>query len=337
VQLAALDTAPELSVVIPLYNEVETIPELVRRLREALDELGRTWEVVIVDDGSTDGSFEALEAAHHSDPRFHVVQLRRNFGQTPAFAAGFDAVRGDVVVTMDADLQNDPADIARLLAKMDEGGFDVVSGWRQDRKESLVIRKIPSAIGNRVMRALTGVDLHDTGCSLKVYRQDVVKSTKLYGNMHRFIPAAASWYGVRVAEVPVRDNPRYRGTSKYGVGLMRAPRVILDLLTLRFLLHYGTRPVHVFGGLGILTLAAGLFLGLYLTAVKLLGHEDIGSRPALLLAVLLVVVGVQFISMGLLGELVVRTYHESQDKPIYAVRRVLDGGAPDPTQVRNEL
>jgi glycosyltransferase involved in cell wall biosynthesis len=328
VQLSVLEKRPELSVVVPLFNEVETIPELVRRLTAALDLLGRTWEVVVVDDGSTDGSFGALEAAHESDPRFVVVQLRRNFGQTPAFAAGFDAVRGDVVVTMDADLQNDPDDIALLLARMEEGDFDVVSGWRQDRKESLVIRRIPSAAGNRVMRMLTGVDLHDTGCSLKAYKREVVKSTKLYGNMHRFIPAAASWYGVRVAEVPVRDNPRFRGTSKYGKGLMRAPRVALDLITLRFLLHYGTRPVHVFGSLGFATLSLGLLLGAYLTAVKLLGHENIGDRPALLLAVLLVVVGVQFISMGLLGELVVRTYHESQDKPIYAVRRVLDGAAP---------
>jgi hypothetical protein len=329
IRLPAAALTPALSVVIPLYNEVDTIPELVRRLTEALDAAGRTWEAVIVDDGSTDGSFEALAAAHDADPRFVIVQLRRNFGQTPAFSAGFDAARGDVVITMDADLQNDPLDIELLLAKMEEGGYDVVSGWRQDRKESVVLRRIPSAIGNRVMRWLTGVPLHDTGCSLKAYRREVVKNTKLYGNLHRFIPAVASWYGVSVAEVPVRDNPRFRGRSKYGRGLARAPRVVLDLLTLRFLLHYATRPIHVFGGLGFAMLGAGLAAGAYLTVVKLVGGQDIGDRPLLLLALLLVVVGVQFVSMGLLGELVVRTYHESQDKPIYTVRSVLDHAVGD--------
>ena len=324
VRLAPLDRPPQVSVVIPLYNEVQTVPQLAERLRAALDQLGRTWEVVIVDDGSTDGSFDALRTVQAADPRFAVIRLRRNFGQTPAFAAGFDAARGQVVVTMDADLQNDPDDIGKLLAAMDEGDYDVVSGWRQNRKEPLLLRRIPSLVGNRVMRALTGVALHDTGCSLKAYRAEVVKSIKLYGNLHRFIPAVASWYGVRVGEVPVRDNARAHGTSKYGRGLMRAPRVLLDLITLRFLLHYGTRPIHVFGGLGILSFAIGLACGLYLTAVKLLGHQNIGERPLLLFAILLVMVGVQLITMGLLGELVVRTYYESQNRPIYAVREVLD-------------
>lgn len=332
VQLMPLASPPELSVVIPLYNERETIPELARRLTGALEGLGRPWEVIIVDDGSTDGSFEALVSVHRADPRFSVVRLRRNFGQTPAFSAGFDAARGAIVLTMDADLQNDPADMGRLLALMDEEGYDIVSGWRQDRKESLLLRKVPSMLGNRVMTWLTGVALHDTGCSLKAYRAEVVKNIKLYGNLHRFIPAVASWYGVRVGEVPVRDNARFHGRSKYGKGLGRAPRVLLDLLTLRFLLHYSTRPIHIFGGLGILCTAAGLAVGLYLSALKILGHQDIGGRPLLLLSMLLVMVGVQLVTMGLLGEMLVRTYHESQGKPIYAVREVLDGAPALPAR-----
>ncbi len=335
VRLPDGEAAPEVSVVIPLYNEAQTVAALCGELRAALEALGISWEVIIVDDGSTDGSFAALRREHDADGRFVVVQLRRNFGQTPAFAAGFDAARGAVVVTMDADLQNDPRDIGRLLETMADGDYDVVSGWRQDRKESLLLRRLPSALGNRVMRWLTGVELHDTGCSLKAYRREVVKNTKLYGNLHRFIPAVASWYGVSVAEVPVRDNPRRHGASKYGRGLARAPKVFLDLLTLRFLLHYATRPIHIFGGLGIITFALGGLLGGYLTLVKLVAGQDIGSRPALLLAVLLVVVGVQFVTMGLLGELVVRTYHESQDKPIYTVRRVLHGTAPRPSGGNN--
>lgn len=330
VRLAPLAVAPELSVVIPLYNEAETVPELARRLVAAMDALGRPWEAIIIDDGSTDGSWAALSRVQAADPRFVVVRLRRNFGQTPAFAAGFDAARGDIVITMDADLQNDPDDVARVLAEMEAGDYDIVSGWRQDRKEPLLLRRIPSKLGNRLMAWLTGVTLHDTGCSLKAYRADVVKNIKLYGNLHRFIPAVASWYGVRVGEVPVRDNARHHGTSKYGKGLSRAPRVLLDLITLRFLLHYGTRPIHVFGGLGILSFALGFAIGLYLSLVKLFGGQDIGGRPLLLLAILLVMVGVQLVTMGLLGELVVRTYYETQDKPIYAVREVLDDppGAP---------
>lgn len=329
IRLSRREPRPEVSVVIPLFDEVETVPELARRLAGALDAIGRPWEVVIVDDGSTDGSWAALERVHAADPRFVAIRLRRNFGQTPAFAAGFDAARGDVVVTMDADLQNDPDDIHLLLAEMDRGGFDIVSGWRQDRKEPLLLRRIPSMIGNRVMRALTGVVLKDTGCSLKAYRADVVKSIDLYGNLHRFIPAVASAYGVTIGQVPVRDNPRFRGTSKYGLGLARAPRVLLDLLALYFLRNYGTRPIHIFGGLGILSGALGLAAAAYLTALKLFAGQDIGDRPLLLLAVLLLVLGVQFLSMGFLGELLVRAYHENQDKPIYTVRAVLDDAPPD--------
>jgi glycosyltransferase involved in cell wall biosynthesis len=319
---------PALSVVIPLFNERDTVPHLADRLRAALERHGQPWEVIVVDDGSTDGSFAALKAVHDADPRFSVVRLRRNFGQTPAFAAGFDAARGHVVVTMDADLQNDPEDIPLLLGALEEGDLDIVSGWRQNRREPLLLRRVPSMIGNRVMNRLTGVRLHDTGCSLKAYRSEVVKNVKLYGNLHRFVPATATWYGVRVGEVPVRDNARAHGTSKYGRGLARAPRVLLDLLTLFFLLNYTTRPIHIFGGAGLLSIFMGGLLGAYLTAVKLLLDQSIGGRPLLLLAILLVILGVQFLSMGFLGELVVRTYFEAQNKPIYAVREVLDQNTP---------
>jgi glycosyltransferase involved in cell wall biosynthesis len=330
VLLATGAPPPDLSVIIPLYNEADTVPFLVERLTDALDRLGRTWEVVVVDDGSTDGSWEALRAVHERDARYSLVRFRRNFGQTPAFAAGFDAARGRIVVTMDADLQNDPDDIARLLDAMETDDYDIVSGWRQDRKEPMLLRRVPSLLGNRAMTWVTGVRLHDTGCSLKAYRSEVIKNTKLYGNMHRFIPAVANSYGVRVGEVPVRDNARAHGRSKYGLGLTRAPRVLLDLLTLFFMLNYATRPIHIFGGAGLVSAGFGVLLGLYLSAVKLIGHQNIGSRPLLLLAVLLVLLGVQLLSMGFLGELVVRTYHETQNKPIYAVREVLDrtgGGA----------
>jgi len=324
-RLMSGDTLPEISVVVPLYNEARTIPELARRLTLALDTLGRSWEVIVVDDGSDDGSFKALRDVHASDPRFVVIRFRRNFGQTPAFAAGFDAARGAIVVTMDADLQNDPDDIRLLLAEMERGGYDIVSGWRQDRKEPL-LRRLPSRLGNRLMTALTGVELRDTGCSLKAYRSDVVKNIKLYGNLHRFIPAVASSYGVTISQVPVRDNPRAHGTSKYGLGLARAPRVLLDLFTLYFLRYYATRPIHIFGGIGIIMAGAGTLIGLYLSAVKFLAGRDIGDRPLLLLAMLLLIVGMQFLLFGLLGEMVARSYYEGQDKPIYAVREILDGG-----------
>ncbi|MBK6767765.1 MAG: glycosyltransferase family 2 protein [Ardenticatenales bacterium] len=330
VRLTADGVRPALSIVIPLFNEVETIPMLAERLATALDRLGRSWEVIVVDDGSTDGSFEALARVHAADPRFTVIQFRRNFGQTPAFMAGFDAARGGIVVTMDADLQNDPDDIGAVVVEMERGGYDIVSGWRQDRKEPLLRRRIPSLFGNWVMGVLTGVRLKDTGCSLKAYRSEVVKNIKLYGNLHRFVPAAASWYGVTIGQVPVRDNPRAHGTSKYGLGIKRAPRVLLDLLTLYFLRNFGTRPIHIFGGIGIVSGLLGVLVGLYLTVVKLVYDQNIGDRPLLLLAVLLVILGVNFLSMGFLGELVVRSYHEAQDKPIYTVRRVLDA-AGDPT------
>lgn len=310
-----------ISVIVPLYNEEESIPELYRQLTNTLETYGEPYEVIVIDDGSTDSSFEKLSHIYERDKRWRIVRFRRNFGQTAGFAAGFDLARGDVVFTIDADLQNDPADIPLLMAKIDEG-YDIVSGWRVDRKDTFVSRRLPSIIANRMISRTTGVELHDYGCSLKAYRNDVVKNTDLYGELHRFVPALASGYGVRVAEVPVNHRAREFGTSKYGI--TRTFRVILDLLTVNFLLGYGTRPLHVFGGFGLVSLGLGVLGGVYLTLVKFIGGQDIGNRPLLLLAVLLILVGVQMIAMGLLGEMVMRTYYESQGKPIYFVREILE-------------
>lgn len=308
---------PELSIVIPLYNEAENIEPLYAELSAALAEVGRAYEVIIVDDGSRDDSFARLKAVHERDPRWRVIRFRRNFGQTAGFSAGFDAARSQIVITSDADLQNDPRDIPRLLAKMAEG-YDIVSGWRVNRKEPFLSRRLPSMIANRLISGATGVTLHDYGCSLKAYRSEVVKSVRLYGELHRFIPAIASWMGVSVAEVPVNDRARRFGRSKYGIN--RTFKVFLDLITVRFILGYATRPLHIFGGLGLILSLLGIVTGLYLSFIKLALGQQIGSRPLLLLAILLVVLGVQMISIGLLAEMVMRTYHEVQDKPIYVVR-----------------
>ncbi|OQA39782.1 MAG: Undecaprenyl-phosphate 4-deoxy-4-formamido-L-arabinose transferase [Chloroflexi bacterium ADurb.Bin325] len=313
---------PELSIVIPVYNEGENIAPLYREVTDALVALGRPYEVIVVDDGSTDDSFARLRQVHQQDPRWRIIRFRRNFGQAAGFAAGFAAARGQVVVTLDADLQNDPRDIGKLLDKLTEG-YDIVSGWRTERKEPFLSRRLPSMTANRMISGATRVSLHDYGCSLKAYRSEVVKGIRLYGELHRFIPALASWMGVRVAEVPVNDRQRRFGKSKYGIS--RTLRVFLDLITVRFMLSYSTRPLHVFGGLGLLSFAAGLLIGLYLTFVKLALGQDIGTRPLLLLAVLLVILGVQMVSMGLLAEMITRTYHEAQDKPIYVIREQLDG------------
>ncbi|MFB0535133.1 MAG: glycosyltransferase family 2 protein [Anaerolineae bacterium] len=311
----------DLSIVIPLFNEEENVKPLYAQLKEALEPMERSYEIIIVDDGSTDRSFELLKGLQAHDKRLKVIRFRRNFGQTAAFAAGFEHARGRVVVTMDADLQNDPADIPQLLEKLEEG-YDVVSGWRVERwKSAWLTRRLPSVVANRLISETTGVHLHDYGCSLKAYRSEVVKNINLYGELHRFIPAMASWMGVSVAEIPVHYRARQFGRSKYGMS--RTIKVILDLLTVRFLLSYSTRPIHIFGSLGLAMSGLGGILGLYLSVVKLALGEDIGDRPLLLLAILLMVLGVQMITMGLLGELVVRTYHESQGKRIYVVREIL--------------
>lgn len=312
---------PELSIVLPIYNESQNIPCLYQELVPVLEATGRSFEIIAVDDGSRDDSFSQLKALQANDRRLRVVRLRRNFGQTAAFTAAFDRAQGDIVITMDADLQNPPADIPNLLAKMD-AGYDVVSGWRQDRwKEGLAAfftRRIPSATANWLISWVTGVHLHDYGCALKAYRSDVVRQVKLYGDLHRFIPAIASYYGVTIAEVPVDYRPRRFGKSKYGLG--RTVRVLLDLLTVRFLLSYSTRPIHIFGLIGLASIALGGGIGVYLTLIKFLYGAALAERPLLLFTILLLMVGVQLVLMGLLGEMVSRTYHESQDKPIYVVR-----------------
>jgi glycosyltransferase involved in cell wall biosynthesis len=316
--------APYLSVVVPIYNEEESIPTLYERLTGALASLGYGYEIIMVDDGSRDRSFALLRERALADPRLRVVRFRRNFGQTAAFSAGFDRARGEVVVTIDADLQNDPADIGALLAKMNEG-YDVVSGWRERRQDPFLNRRLPSMLANGLISRVTGVALHDYGCSLKAYRTEVLRSIRLYGELHRFIPAIASWQGVAVAEMPVRHYARRFGRSKYGIS--RTLRVILDLLTVRFLLSYATRPMQIFGLLGLISMSFGILAAGYLTAIKFIEGASIANRPLLLLAVLLIVVGVQFISLGLIGELVVRTYYEAQSKSIYVVREEFNGGA----------
>ena len=311
----------DISIVLPIYNEAENILRLYDELVPVLEATGSSFEIIAVDDGSSDGSFEILKDLSARDGRLRGVRFRRNFGQTAAFAAGFDQAGGDVVVTMDADLQNDPADIPKLLSKMNEGN-DVVSGWRQERwKEGLVAfftRRIPSATANWLISRVTGVYLHDYGCALKAYRSNVIHEIRLYGDLHRFIPAIASYYGVSIAEVPVNYRPRQFGKSKYGIG--RTVRVLLDLLTVRFLLSYSTRPIHIFGLLGLLSVLLGVAIGIYLTFIKIVYGAALAERPFLLFGILLVMVGVQLVTMGLLGEMVVRTYYESQDKPIYVVR-----------------
>ena len=308
-----------LSVVIPVYNEEENVQLLHERLRNALDPLNQEYELLFVDDGSTDRTLPILEEIQAQDNKVVVLSLRRNFGQTAAFAAGFDFSRGDVVVTMDGDLQNDPADIPKLLELIKES--DLVSGWRKKRKDPFFSRRLPSMMANWLISKVTGVKLHDYGCSLKAYRRDVIKNLKLYGEMHRFIPAVASWYGVRVAEVETVHHPRMRGKSKYGIS--RTVKVVLDLITVKFLQSFSTKPIQFFGPFGILSGFLGFLILLYLSADKLLFGKDIGGRPLLLLGALLIIVGIQLIGMGLLGEMLVRVYHESQKKPIYVIKKIL--------------
>jgi glycosyltransferase involved in cell wall biosynthesis len=314
-------SSPDLSIVIPLYNEEESIPLLYQELTDALAEIGYSYEVIIVDDGSQDNSFAQLRAVYQRDPRWRIIRFRHNFGQTAGLSAGFEAAQGRIVITMDADLQNDPRDIPKLLVEIEQG-YDIVSGWRVERKEPFVSRRLPSMMANHLISQTTQVSLHDYGCTLKAYRSEVVKNVRLYGELHRFIPAVASWMGVTVSEVPVNDRARRYGKSKYGIG--RTFRVILDLLTVSFLLRFATKPLHVFGGLGFIIATLGSVIGAYLLYVKFFVGEAIGDRPLLLLAVVLIILGIQMICTGLLAELVMRVYYEPRGRPTYMVRERLD-------------
>jgi len=310
---------PELSIVIPIRNESPNIPQVYRELTDALGRLGRSCEILFVDDGSSDDSFERLAAIQAQDRRVRVIRFRRHFGQTAAFSAGFAHARGRMIVTADGDLQNDPRDIASLVGEIDKG-CDIACGWRKDRKDALLSRRLPSMVANWLISWTTGVRLHDYGCSLKVFRAEVIKPLRLYGEMHRFLPAIASEAGVRIAEVVVNHRPRQHGRSNYGIS--RAGRVVLDLLTVKFLLSYSTRPLQIFGLIGALMGLAGLAITGSLTYIKLVGGQSIGNRPLLLLGILLIFTGVQLVSLGLLAELQARTYHESQNKPTYAIREI---------------
>lgn len=304
------------SIVAPLYNEEKNIEPLYKALKSVMDAEAGDYELLFVDDGSTDRTLQLLEQFAQVDSKVKVLSFRRNFGQTAAFAAGFDHAKGDVIVTIDGDLQNDPKDIPKLLSLI--GEYDIVSGWRRKRKDPFIRRRLPSMIANWLISRVTGVKLHDYGCSLKAYKADVVRNINLYGEMHRFIPAVASWYGIKLAEVEVTHYPRRYGSSKYGIS--RTIRVILDLITVKFLQNFSTRPLQAFGPIGLLCGLGGFVISIYLTVLKLSG-QSIGSRPLLLLGVLLIIVGIQLIGMGLIGEMLVRVYHESQKKPIYVLRK----------------
>ena len=308
-----------ISVVVPLYNEEENIGELHGRIKKVLEATGEEYEIIFIDDGSTDRTLELLQGIQAGDHNVIVLSFRRNFGQTAAFAAGFDYASGDVIVTMDGDLQNDPDDIPKFLEGIKEN--DVVSGWRKKRKDPFFSRKLPSVIANWLISRVTGVKLHDYGCSLKAYRREVIKNLRLYGEMHRFIPAVANLYGVKIAEVETVHHPRLKGKSKYGIS--RTVKVVLDLITVKFLLSFSTRPLQFFGPMGLVSGAIGFLISLYLSIEKVFSGRDIGGRPMLLLGALLIIVGIQFIGMGLLGEMMVRVYHETQKKPIYVIKKVL--------------
>jgi glycosyltransferase involved in cell wall biosynthesis len=316
----AVTSAPEISVFLPVYNEEPNLLPLHDKLDKALKALGRSAEIVYVDDGSTDRSLKILREIAALDSRVRVVALRRNYGQTAAMAAGIDAATGEVLIPMDADLQNDPADISRLLKKLDEG-YDVVSGWRKNRKDKMVTRKIPSMLANRLISWIGGVPLHDYGCSLKAYRRESLQDVRLYGEMHRFIPIYAAWAGARVTEIPVEHHARTMGKSKYG--LSRTIKVVFDLMTIKFMASYHTKPIYVFGSFGMLAFAISILSGLYALFLKIFHRADFVQTPLPVLCIVMFAVGVQFMLMGLLAEMLVRTYHESQAKAIYSVRERL--------------
>ncbi len=314
-------TAVDFSIVVPFYNEVDNIKPLYESIVKVMDALGHSYEMVFVDDGSGDGSYKILREISDRDERVALIRLRRNFGQTAALKAGFDYTHGEIIVSMDGDLQHDPTEIPQFINKILEG-YDIVSGWRVDRKDAWLTRRIPSRIANRVMAKLSRVELHDFGTTFKAYRREVVTELQLYGDLHRFIPALASWQGANIAEIPIKNIQRKNGKSNYNIS--RTLRVLLDLISVKFLLDYSTRPLHFFGFFGVLGTVTGFLSGVFLLIKHFYYHQDIMDNhgPLLFLTVVLLISGIQFLSIGLLGEMLARTYYESQNKPIYAVREI---------------
>jgi glycosyltransferase involved in cell wall biosynthesis len=315
------EPALKYSIVVPFFNEQENVPPLYMKLTEVMDALGEPYELVFVDDGSRDNSFKVLSDIYEHDHRVNIVRLRRNFGQTAGLKAGFDFARGEIIISMDGDLQHDPEEIPRFLEKIEEG-YDLVSGWRYARRDHWLMRQVPSRVANWMMSKLSGIDLHDFGTTFKAYRREIIQEIQLYGELHRFIPALASSTGAQITEVPITDLARKSGKSNYGIG--RTMRVFLDLIIVKFLLDYSTRPLQFFGLLGVGGVTLGGAIAAYIGYEKFVHHVTIMTQhgPLLLLGVALFVSGIQFVSMGLLGEIMARTYYESQNKPIYALREV---------------
>jgi glycosyltransferase involved in cell wall biosynthesis len=318
--------SPDISVVVPMRNEAPNVEDLCRELTSTLSSYGRSFEIIAIDDGSTDETFERLTRVQSDEPHLRIIRFRRNFGQTAGFAAGFAHARGRYIVTMDGDGQNDPRDIPGMIEMLEQGQLDIVCGWRKVRKDPFLNRRLPSIIANRVISFTTGVKLNDYGCSLKVFRAEVVKPLRLYGEMHRFLPAIASEQGVTIGEMIVNHHARRHGKSNYGIS--RTIRVILDLLTVKFLISYSTRPLQMFGGVGFAMGTLGTIICAWLAYLRLFGNESIANRPLLLLGILLILGGVQLLTLGLLAELQARAYHESTNKPIYAIREIRDAPAP---------
>ncbi|MGF1460164.1 MAG: glycosyltransferase family 2 protein [Leptolyngbyaceae cyanobacterium] len=319
-ETATMQDSLDLSLVIPIYNEYESIPGLLQAIINVMVSLSYTYEIICVDDGSTDKSADLLRELAAENGHLSVLLLRRNYGQTAAMAAGFDYARGKVIITLDGDLQNDPADIPLLMNKLDEG-YDLVSGWRKHRQDDRLTRLLPSKIANWIIGRVTGVSIHDYGCSLKAYRAELVRDMNLYGELHRFLPALAFIEGARITEMPVNHHARQFGTSKYGLG--RTFRVMMDLLTVYFMKRFLTKPMYVFGSMGLLSIILGVLLGGYLSFLKIALGQSIGDRPLLILAIVLLLAGIQLLCFGLLAELLMRTYHESQNRPIYRIREVI--------------
>ncbi|MFP4337178.1 MAG: glycosyltransferase family 2 protein [Halothece sp.] len=315
-----LKVSPQVSVIVPIYNEVESLEALVSAIAQTLLPTTYSYEIICVDDGSKDGSVSLLKQLAATRNDLCAVILRRNYGQTAAMAAGFNYAKGEFIISLDADLQNDPSDIPNLIAKLEEG-YDLVSGWRKQRQDAALTRLLPSKIANWIIGRVTNVRIHDYGCSLKGYRAELLADMNLYGELHRFLPALAFMEGAKIAEIPVKHHPRRYGNSKYGLG--RTLRVLMDLLTIWFMQKFLTRPMHVFGSLGLISMGLGVLIGSYLTILKFGFGQNIGDRPLLILVVVLLLAGVQLFSFGLLGELLIRTYHESQGRPIYRVREIV--------------